>query len=274
MYRALLKFIGSSAPLCSFCRVLSNSDSDELHRSVMNLDFASPIGFASGFDPNADYYNAVSALGGAFEIIGPLSYTESGGIKEAVGKLSRHPASRIKIGINITKREDSSTEEDVARDLSEGFSYAYDFVDFAVFNFAEKADGSVHELAYIKAVIDPVLDMRLSYEESKPILLRLSDRLSGEELGQILDYCLMSGIDGVFLESEMLIGRCREFSKSRLPVIALAECGNPSGAASLLAAGASLIAFRCSPHGFHPRRFKKLLKEIKNDRRVRNDYRR
>lgn len=264
MYKGALKFINGSLPLCGLVRILRNVDSAELHRNVMDIEFRNPIGIASGFDRHAEYYNALSAMGCSFEIIGPLCYTQSGGIKAAVERLCTHHPRKIRIGINICRNAESSSEEEVAHDMVDGFAYAYDFVDFSVLNFSDKSDGSVHELAFIKAVIDPVLDTRLSYENNKPIVLRLAKTLSPEELESILDYCLMNGIDGVMLESIESVRACIEFSKGRLAVIGLASGRKASEAKSFLDAGASLVALDCNIRNFRSSQTKSILKLLKN----------
>lgn len=228
----------------------------------MDIDFRTPLGIASGFDSNAEYYNAVSAMGFSFEIIGPLFFgPEGGSVRAAINKLKNNPPRQIKLGINFTKQAESQSEDQIARDILDAYAYSYDFLDFAVLNYANNSFGAVNELAFIKAITDPILDTRLSYVENKPLVLRLSPSLSKEELFAILDYCLMNGIDGVMLENKQQIESCTQFSKGRLPIIAI--LGSTEQATEFYSAGASLLALDCSSRGISPNSANNILSTLK-----------
>lgn len=260
MYKGTLKLINKSALLCGFVRLFSNIESDKLHREQMELCFRTPIGIASGFDMNAEYYNAVAAMGCSFEIIGPLACSEKNGVKAAVRKLTKYPPRKIKVGIELGKLQDSKNEDEIAHDLLDAFAYSYDFVDFSVLNFSDKSIGSVNEHAFIEAVTDPILEMRLSYATNKPIILHLSKSLSRQELNSILDYCLMNGIDGLIIDGAELIQAVNEFTKGRLPIIAIVQSKDAAQAKSLLDTGASLIGLERKTKNFRPSFTKSILK--------------
>ena len=263
MYKGTLKFINRNGAARGIVRLLRNIDAPEFHREIADLDFRTPIGIASGFDISAEYYRGVSAMGCGFEVIGPLSYTPKGGVKAAVANIRSKPPKRIRLGINITKAPSSKTEDEVAHDFLDAFSYAYDFMDFSVLNFSSDSIGAVHELAFIKAITDPILDSRMSCDDYRPVLLRLSHTLSREQLWQILDYCLMNGIDGVLVGGAGLLKSTVEFTKGRLPVIAVTRTRKAAEAVSLLDAGATMVALERTPGSFRSRFPKSILKLLR-----------
>ena len=267
MYKGTLKFINRHPAARGIVRMLRNIDAPEFHREVADLDFRTPVGLASGFDTAAEYYLGVSAMGCGFEIAGPLAYTQKGGVKAAVSNIRQRPPRRIRLGINITKQPSSKTEDETAHDFLDAFSYAYDFADFTVLNFSSDSIGAVHELSFIKAITNPVLDYRMSCDDYRPVFLRLSHTLSREELEQILDYCLMNGIDGVLVGGASLLKATVEFTKGRMPVIAVTRTRKAAEAKSLLDAGASLVALDRTPGSFRSRFPKSILKLLRTPRK-------
>ena len=263
MHKSLLKHISGSKTASGIFRMLFGYDSPELRREVMDLDFRNPVGIAPGFDPSAEFYNAASAAGYGFVVIGPLCFTRKEGVKAAVDALRGIPAHNTLIGLDITKAPGSSSEEDIAKDFLDAFDYSYDFSDFTVIDISDEALGPVRDSAFIKALTDPLIEARMAYDSYHPLIMRLSAVLRPAELPSILDYCLMNGIDGVMLPGEALVKHTAEFSKGRLPIIAEGRIGIPSRAAALFEAGASLVAVQCTPQRFKPELPKAILKSLK-----------
>ena len=243
MHKSLLKHISSNQTASGIFRMLFGYDSPDLHREVMDLDFRNPVGLAPGFDTSAEFYNAASAAGYGFVVIGPVCFTRKEGVKAAVAALRGVPARNIIIGLDITKAPGSTSEEDIAKDFLDAFDYSYDFSDFTV--------------------IDPLIEARMAYDSYHPLVIRLSATLRPADLAPILDYCLMNGIDGVMLSGEPLIKRTVEFSKGRLPIIAEGRIGIPSRARALIEAGASLVAIQCNTKRFKPQLPKAIMKSLK-----------
>ena len=263
MRKSFLKHISGSHTAAGIFRMLFGYDSPELRREVMDLDFRNPVGLAPGFDCSAEFYNAAAAAGYGFVVIGPLCFTRKEGVKAAVEALRAVPAHNISIGLDITKTPGSSSEEDIARDFLDAFDYSYDFSDFTVIDASDDSMGPVRDAAFIKALTDPLIEARMAYDSYHPLVLRLSASLRPSELSQILDYCLMNGIDGVMLSGEALIKHSADFSKGRLPIIAEGRIGIPSKAAALFTAGASLVAVQCTPGRFKPELPKLIFKSLK-----------
>jgi dihydroorotate dehydrogenase len=56
---------------------------------------------------------------------------------------------------------------------------------------------SLQDISFLSDIVDRLLDLRMYYETYKPILLKVSPDISKEQLNDIIDYCLRSGIDGI-----------------------------------------------------------------------------
>lgn len=263
MYKAVLGLMNRSALQREVAGLRFRSYTEGMERKVMDLRFRSPIGLAAGFDTRGRYYNAVSAYGCSFDFVGPLQLSEKEGLKGAVNNVTATPPGDIILGMNITKQDGSTTEEQIKQDYLTAFAYSFDFCDLSILNFSDTAIGAVHEYTFIQEVTDAVLDARISYDDFHPILLRLSPGLKPGELDPILDYSLMNGVDGVMVCGMDLVKQVVAFSKGRLPVIAVARISKGEEAAALLDAGASLIALDTTPGEFSAGLMKKIFKSLK-----------
>jgi dihydroorotate dehydrogenase len=56
---------------------------------------------------------------------------------------------------------------------------------------------SLQDITFLSDIVDRLLDLRMYYDEYRPILLKVSPDLSHEQLDEIVEYCLRSGIDGI-----------------------------------------------------------------------------
>ena len=56
---------------------------------------------------------------------------------------------------------------------------------------------SLQDISFLSDIVDRLLDLRRYYDTYRPILLKVSPDLSKEQLDDIIDYCLRSGIDGI-----------------------------------------------------------------------------
>lgn len=264
MYKAGLRFLKYSSVARCVSRVIRKEDSPVLPTEVMDIRFRNPVGVSARFDTFVEFPRVFSALGCSFELIGPLSYCSKNGIRAAVNGLKRTVPTSIPVGLVITKRAGSTTEDEIQKDYQNAFEYAYDFADMLILDFSEESIGSIHELDFIQGITNPVLNTRLSYDSMRPVLIQLSRLLGREELEPILDYCLMNGVDGIVTTGgTRQVAAVNEFTRGRYPVVALADVNNPAEAVELFDAGASLIALDASAAGFNRSLPQKILKSLK-----------
>ena len=182
-----------------------------------------PVGLAGGLDKNGEFYNDMANFGFGFVEIGSLTPKpqdgnqkprcfrvpqdralinrfgiNNKGVRNAVEHLKKERPNVI-VAANISKNT-SSINEDAAKDYESAFALLYDFVDMFVVNVScPNVVGltSLQDISFLSDIVDKLLDLRMVYDSYKPILLKVSPDLSSEQLDDIIDYCLRSGIDGI-----------------------------------------------------------------------------
>ena len=56
---------------------------------------------------------------------------------------------------------------------------------------------SLQDISFLSEIVDRLLNLRMYYDNYRPILLKVSPDLSKEQIDDIVEYCLRSGIDGI-----------------------------------------------------------------------------
>lgn len=194
-----------------------------LEKEVFGIKFPNPVGLAGGLDKNGEFYNDMANFGFGFVEIGSLTpQPQDGnpkprcfrvpqdkaiinrfginnkGVKNAVEHLKKVRPEVI-VAANISKNS-TSINEDAAKDYESGFALLYDFVDMFVVNVScPNVVGltSLQDITFLSEIVDRLLDLRMYYDEYRPILLKVSPDISREQLDDIIDYSLRSGIDGL-----------------------------------------------------------------------------
>ena len=133
---------------------------------------------------------------------------------------------------------------------------------------------SLQDINFLSDIVDRLLSLRMYYDEYRPILLKVSPDLSHQQLDEIIDYAMRSGIDGIVagnttrnreglnsLSQEQieaignggmsgapvhktnleLVRYISSKSDGKLPVIGVGGIMSPKDAKAMLDAGASLI---------------------------------
>ena len=207
----------------SIIRAIYKKESPSLEKEVFGLKFPNPVGLAGGLDKNGEYYNDMANFGFGFVEIGSLTpLPQDGnakprcfrvpqdkaiinrfginnkGVKNAVEHLKKERPNVI-VAANISKNS-TSINEDAAKDYESAFALLYDFVDMFVVNVScPNVVGltSLQDISFLSEIVDRLLNLRMYYDKYRPILLKVSPDLSKEQLDDIVDYCLRSGIDGI-----------------------------------------------------------------------------
>ena len=227
-------------------RWLHNNRPVGLQREVFGLPFYNPVGLGAGLDIHGELYNDLNNLGFSFVEIGPMG---ADGVRRAVQHIQEDPSNDI-LGCCID------------RDFLTAFALAYDFCDFFVIDLSEHPGTDI---------LDPLLDARLAEEIYKPIILKLPKKISSTEIGEILDFSLMSRIDGIEARSLEQVRQIASFGGgNRIPIIANTHIETARQAAEALDAGASLVEVRTGLVRQGPRfvgnMLKYLLNRTKNER--------
>lgn len=283
----------------SVVRLIYCRDTPELEKEVFGLKFKNPVGLAGGLDKNGEYYNDLANFGFSFVEIGSLTPEPQGGnpkprlfrvvddraiinrmginnkgVKNAVEHLKReHP--HVIVAANISKNT-SSMNDDAAKDYESGFALLYDFVDMFVVNISCPNVAGLSELqdiSFLSDIMDKLVSLRMYFDEYRPILVKLSPDIHRTQLDEILDYCMMSGIDGIvatnttrsrdgltvsqdriesigaggmsgaplFAKSIDMVRYIHRKTEGHLPIIGVGGIMTPEQAGQMLDAGASLI---------------------------------
>jgi dihydroorotate dehydrogenase len=284
----------------SIIRAIYHRDSPALEKEVFGITFPNPVGLAGGLDKNGEYYNDLANFGFGFVEIGSLTPRpqdgnpkprcwrvpadkalinrfgiNNKGVKYAVENLKKHHPEVI-IAANISKNT-SSINEEAAKDYETSFGLLYDFVDMFVVNVScPNVVGltSLQDISFLSEIVDKLLDLRMVYDTYKPILLKVSPDLAHQQLDDIIDYCLRSGIDGIVAgnttrsrdglnsisqerideignggmsgapvhkKNLALVKYIHEKSAGKLPIIGVGGIMSPEDAQAMIDAGASLV---------------------------------
>lgn len=284
----------------SFIRLLYRRNTPSLAKEVFGINFPNPVGLAGGLDKNGEHYNDLGNLGFGFVEIGSLTPKpqdgnpkprlfrlpadkaiinrmgiNNKGVKNAVEHLKKTKPEVI-VAANISKNA-TSMNEDAAKDYETSFALLYDFVDMFVVNVScPNVEGltALQDIGFLSEIVDRLLDLRMYYDQYRPILLKVSPDLSHEQLDEIIDYCLRSGIDGIvagnttrgreglestpadkvekigkgglsgaplFRKNLALVKYVCEKSGNNLPVVGVGGIMTPAQAKQMLDAGASLV---------------------------------
>lgn len=221
-------------------RWVHRNRSTALQREVFGLQFYNPLGMGAGLDLDGDLYNDLNNLGFSFTEIGPL---DAGGVRHAVKNIQKDPRHDI-LAICIDD------------DFLTSFTLAYDFCDFFVIELSP-SDPSTD-------VLDPLLNSRLTEQNYRPIVVKIPEVITTNEIDEIIDYCMMNGVDGIEVRSLEQIETVRKHSKSRLEIIANSHIDTPQLASQALQAGASLIEIRTGVIRNGPKIVHKISKYLTN----------
>ena len=220
---SLLSFLRHIPGARAVMRAIYKKDSPKLAREVFGLNFPNPVGLAGGLDKNGEFYNDMADYGFGFVEIGSLTPKpqdgnpkprcfrvpqdkaiinrfgiNNKGVKNAVEHLKKERP-EVLVAANISKNT-TSINEDAAKDYETSFALLYDFVDMFVVNVScPNVVGltALQDISFLSDIVDRLLDLRRYYDTYRPILLKVSPDLSGEQMDDIIDYCLRSGIDGI-----------------------------------------------------------------------------
>lgn len=207
----------------SIMRSIYKKETPALQKEVFGITFPNPVGLAGGLDKNGEHYNDLANFGFGFIEIGSLTPKpqdgnpkprcfrvpqdraiinrfgiNNKGVKNAVEQLKKDRPNVI-VAANISKNT-TSINEDAAKDYETSFALLYDFVDMFVVNIScPNVVGltALQDISFLSDIVDKLLDLRRYYDTYRPILLKVSPDLSSEQLDDIIDYCLRSGIDGL-----------------------------------------------------------------------------
>jgi len=271
-----------------------------LEREVFGIKFKNPVGLAAGFDKNGEYIEALSDLGFGFIEVGTVTpLPQPGNDKPRMFRLQDDSAiinrmgfnnkgvdtlaerlrllksknTDIVVGGNIGKNK-NTPNEDALSDYIKCFDRLFDVVDYFVVNVSSPNTPGLRALQEKEPLMQLLntLQQRNSKNNiSRPILLKIAPDLTNEQLDDIVEIVMTTGIAGVIatnttidrstlqspepFRSEMgglsgkpLTNRSVEVvrylstkSNKTFPIIGVGGIHSPEDAQAMLDAGASLV---------------------------------
>ncbi|MFV0539804.1 MAG: quinone-dependent dihydroorotate dehydrogenase [Aestuariibaculum sp.] len=194
-----------------------------LEQQVFGLTFKNPVGLAAGFDKNAVLYNELANFGFGFIEIGTVTpkgqsgnpkkrlfrlKTDNGiinrmgfnnaGVEAAIVQLKKNKGQLI-IGGNIGKNT-ATKPEDYTKDYLQCFNALHPYVDYFVLNVSCPNVGShakLNDRDYLEELIGATQAANKTFDEQKPILLKIAPDLNNIQLDEIIELVQTTNLDGV-----------------------------------------------------------------------------
>jgi dihydroorotate dehydrogenase len=193
-----------------------------LERDFLGMKFNNPVGFAAGFDKDAEVYNPLSMFGFSYVEIGTVTpksqpgnpkprmfrlKADSGlinrmgfnnkGVENAVKNLKK--PHKLIIGGNIGKNT-STPNENAVDDYHTTFSELYDHVDYFVVNVSCPNISNLAKLQDKDSLIEILKSLnerRQTKDKKKPILLKISPDLNTKQIDDVIELYYENLIDGI-----------------------------------------------------------------------------
>lgn len=226
VHRLIVNFlrIGFKIPgIVYFTKKLFIIRNKRLKTTFLGIEFDNPVGFAAGFDKNAEIYNQFSNFGFSFIEIGtvtpkaqagnpkPRSFRipkdqglinrmgfNNKGVDYAVKQL-KNKKHNVIIGGNIGKNTNTPNEE-ALNDYMICFEKLYESVDYFVVNLSCPNIKDLRKLQDKDStitILNKLTEIRRSKTPYKPILLKISPDLTNEQLDDVVETFNITGIDGI-----------------------------------------------------------------------------
>jgi dihydroorotate dehydrogenase len=223
---------------------------------VAGISFPNKVGLAAGFDKNAKYLDVVSALGFGHVEIGTVTpLPQSGNEKPRLFRLVKDNAilnrmgfnndgvevikQRLKtrpkdliVGGNIGKNKITPNEK-AMDDYLICFKELYPFVDYFTVNVSSPNTPGLRELQDRKPLtelLNSLIKKRKEFVSTNlselPVFLKIAPDLSDEQLNDIVELCLETGIDGIVATNTTI---SREDLKTEKSIVDSLGAGGVSG---------------------------------------------
>jgi len=194
---------------------------------LMNLTFPNRIGLAAGFDKNADYVDALAALGFGFIEVGTITPKPQAGnpqprlfrltdeeaiinrmgfnnkgIEHVVRQLEKTKFRGI-LGINIGKNRDTAMDHAID-DYVTGFKSLWPFASYITINISSPNTANLRDLqqadllqSLLKTLKSEQQNILQQHKKYVPLVVKISPDLSETEVHAIAEILMQQKIDGV-----------------------------------------------------------------------------
>jgi len=215
--------------------------------SLAGMSLPNPVGLAAGYDKNAESLPALMVSGfGWLEVGAATPLPQPGNPKPRLFRLTQDRAAINRFGFNNQGMEAiaerlatkptgvpvglnlgaNKTSDDRAGDFARVLARCGPHVDFATVNVSSPNTEKLRDLqgrAALTGLLDGVMDVRDELPIQIPIFLKIAPDLTPDELAQIAEVALASGLSGIIATNTTL-------SRDGLRSPKQAEAGGLSGA--------------------------------------------
>ena len=265
-----------------------------LATTVAGLSLQNPVGLAAGYDKNATAIAPLSRAGFGFVEVGaatPLPQpgnpkprlfrlTEdhavinrfgfnNEGAEAIAARLAARKPGPVPVGLNLGANK---TSENRAADFAKVLATCGPHVDFATVNVSSPNTEKLRDLqgpAALAALLAGVMEARAKLPRPIPIFLKIAPDLTPDDLAQIAEVALASGLSGIiatnttlsreglnsaskgetgglsgaplFEKSTRVLAQLSQLTKGRLPLIGVGGISTPEQAYEKIRAGASAV---------------------------------
>jgi dihydroorotate dehydrogenase len=226
MLTFLMKIPGISAVF----RAIYGYEHPSLRRTVFGIEFPNPVGLAAGFDKNAVLIDELTTFGFGFIEVGTVTpRPQDGNDKPRLFRLPADSAIINRMGFNndglaaMKKRlelrrspiiiggnlgKNKVTPNALADDdYCQGFETLYAVVDYFVVNVSSPNTPNLRALQEkepLKQLLSRLQELNQRKPKLKPILLKIAPDLTHEQLDDVIEIVLATGIAGLIATNTTL----------------------------------------------------------------------
>ncbi|WP_431300808.1 quinone-dependent dihydroorotate dehydrogenase [Tabrizicola sp. BL-A-41-H6] len=268
--------------------------SPRLATTLAGLPLLNPVGLAAGYDKNATAIAPLSRAGFGFVEVGAATPLPQPGNPKprlfrltedraainrfgfnndgmtAIGlRLSQRKRGPVPVGLNLGANK---TSDNRAADFTRVLAHCGPHVDFATVNVSSPNTERLRDLqgpAALTALLAGVMDARSSLATAIPVFLKIAPDLTDDDLAQIVEVSLASGIAGIiatnttlnrdglksqhkaeagglsgaplFERSTRVLARLSQLTDGKLPLIGVGGISTAEQAYAKITAGASAV---------------------------------
>lgn len=190
---------------------------------MFGLKFPNPVGLAAGMDKDAVLVDEMASIGFGFVEIGTLTpepqpgnprprlfrlkkdqalinrmgFNNKGLVK--AGQKLKQRKSQIIVGGNIGKNK-ITPNQDAVNDYLRGFEELYNYVDYFAVNVSSPNTPDLRELQDkepLKKILSALMERNQQMPVQKPVLLKIAPDLNENQLDDIIEIVLETGIAGI-----------------------------------------------------------------------------
>lgn len=197
--------------------------------TLAGLSLPNPLGLAAGFDKNATAIAALTRAGFGFVEVGAATprpqpgnpqprlfrLTEdraainrfgfnNEGAAAIAARLAARPQGPVPVGLNLGANKDSA---DRAADFAQVLAGCGAHVDFATVNVSSPNTERLRDLqgrAALAALLAGVMEVRAGLPRRIPVFLKIAPDLGTDELAEIAEVALASGVDAIIATNTTL----------------------------------------------------------------------